>query len=101
MQPQSAYGPTSTPMPYQYYNYPHPNRKLPFLETLDLPELSKLINDPIMHDPFWSSIPAKLPSDIPKFYGKQGEDPKDHVMTFHIWFSSKYLMYDSICLSIF
>ena len=76
------------------------NRKLPFLETLDFPNLSKLINDPIMHDHFWSSIPAKLSSDIPKFDGKQEEDPKNHVMAFHILYSPKYLMYDSICLRI-
>jgi hypothetical protein len=29
-------------------------------------------------------MPAKLPSDIPKFDGKPGEDPKNHVMNFHL-----------------
>ena len=54
------------------YNYPQPNRQLPFLATLDLPDLSKLINDPIQHNPFWPTIPVKFPSDIPKFEGKKG-----------------------------
>ena len=79
----------------------HPNRKLPFLETLDFPDLSKLINDPIMHDPFWMPITTKLPLDVPKFDGKQGEDPKNHVMTFYLWCSSNSLMGDSIRLRIF
>ena len=100
-QPQPAYGPTGVPMPYQYYNYTQSNRKIPFLETLDFPYLSKLINDPILHDPLWPSIPVKLSSYIPKFDGKQGEDPKNHVMTFHLWCSSNSLMDDSIRLHLF
>ena len=87
-------------MPYQYYNYPQPNRKLPFLETLDFPYLSKLINHPILHDPFWPTIPVELPSYIPKSDGKQGEDKKN-VMTFHLWFSLNSLMDDSILLRLF
>ena len=71
-------------MPYQYYNYPHLNMQLPFLETLDFPYLSKLTNDPIMHDHLLLSIPTKLPSHIPKFDGNQGEDPKNHVTNFHL-----------------
>jgi hypothetical protein len=46
----------------------------------------------------WPVILAKLPSDIPKFDGKSGEDPNNHVMTFHLWCSSNSLMDDSICL---
>ena len=70
-------------MPYQYYQYPQQNQQLPFLATLDLPDLSRLINESIHHDPSWPAILVKLPSDIPKFDGKPGEDPKNHVMTFH------------------
>ena len=44
---QSTYGPTSTYMPYQYYWYVQPNCQLLFLATLEFPDLSKLINDPI------------------------------------------------------
>ena len=57
-------------MPYQYYHYVEPNRQLAFLENLDFPDLAKLINDPIQHNPSWPVIPFKLPSDIPKFDGK-------------------------------
>ena len=49
--------------------------KLPFLTTLTFPDLSKLMNDPVKHDPLWPPVPTKLPSDIPKFEGKVGEDP--------------------------
>jgi hypothetical protein len=77
------------------------NRQLPFLATLDLPDLSRILNDPIRHSPQWPAIPAKLPSDIPKFDGKVGEDPNNHVMTFHLWCSSNSLMDDSIRLRLF
>jgi hypothetical protein len=77
------------------------NRQLPFLATLDLPDLSRILNDPIRHSPQWPAIPAKLPSDIPKFDGKVGEDPNNHVMTFHLWCSSNSLMDDSIRLHLF
>jgi hypothetical protein len=97
--PNPVYGPTGVPMPHQYH--PHVNRQLPFLATLDLPDLSRLTNDPILHYPFWPVIPAKLPSDIPKFDGKPGEDPNNHVMTFHLWCSSNSLMDDSIRLRLF
>jgi hypothetical protein len=46
-------------------------------------------------------MPTKLPSDIPKFEGKSGEDPANHVMTFHLWFSSNNIMDESIRLRLF
>jgi hypothetical protein len=92
-------GPTGVPLPHQHY--PQVNRQLPFLATLDLPDLSRLTNDPIHHSTVWPAIPAKLPSDIPKFDGKSGEDPNNHVMTFHLWCSSNSLMDDSIRLRLF
>ena len=61
-----------------------PNRQLPFIATLDLPDLTRHTNDPISYHPYWPSMPNKLPSDIPKFEGKSGEDPSDHVMTYHL-----------------
>jgi hypothetical protein len=97
--PQPFYSPTGVPMPHQYH--PQVNRQLPFLSTMDLLDLSQLKNDPILHFPFWRVIPAKLPSNIPKFDGKPGEDPNNHVMTFHLWCSSKSLMDDSIHLCLF
>jgi hypothetical protein len=86
-------------MPHQYHS--QINRQLPFLVTLDLPDLSRLTNDPISHSPVWPVIPAKLPSDIPKFDGNPGEDPNNHVMTFHLWCSSNSVMDDSIRLRLF
>jgi hypothetical protein len=100
---QSAYAPTGLPtgFPPQSHQYPQVNRQLPFLATLDFPDLSRILNDPIRHSPQWPAIPAKLPSDIPKFDGKPGEDPNNHVMTFHLWCSSNSLMDDSIHLRLF
>ena len=43
----------------------------------------------------------KLPSDIQNFEGKPNEDPGDHVTTFHQWFSSNSLKYDSVQLHLF
>jgi hypothetical protein len=63
--------------------------------------LSQLTNDPIYLSLVWPAILAKLPSDIPKFDGKSGEDPNNHVMTFHLWCSSNSLMDDSIRLCLF
>jgi hypothetical protein len=94
-----VYGPTSVPMPHQYY--PQINRQLPFLATLDLPDFSRLTNDPIFHSPVWPTIPAKIPSDIPKFNGKSGEDPNNYVMTFHLWCSSNSLMDNFIRVCLF
>ena len=75
--------------------------RIPFLATLKLPDLSRLMNDLVSHDPTWSTIPNKLPSDIPKFEGKAGEDPSEHVTTFHLWCSSNSLHDDSIPLRLF
>jgi hypothetical protein len=100
---QIAYGPIGLPMrlPPQRHQYPQVNRQLPFLATLDLPDLSRILNDPIRHSPQWPAIPPKLPSDIPKFDRKAGEDLNNHVMTFHLWCSSNSLMDDSIRLRLF
>jgi hypothetical protein len=68
---------------------------------LDLPDLSRILNDPIRHSPQWPAIPAKLPSDIPKFNKKVVEDLNNHVMTFYLWCSSNSLMDDSIRLRLF
>ena len=75
--------------------------KSPFLATLNLPDLSCLTNDPILHLPHWPAIPTKLPSDIPKFDGRPGEDPSTHVITFHLWCSSNSLVDDLIKLHLF
>jgi hypothetical protein len=98
---QPIYGHVGVPMSHGYYQYPRANRQIPFLATLDLPDLSHLTNDTILHAPFWTPIPAKLPSYILKFNEKPKEDPNNHVMNFHLWCSSNSLMDDSICLRLF
>jgi hypothetical protein len=81
---QIAYGPTGIPtrFPPQNYQFPQVNRQLLFPATLDLLDLSRILNGPILHSPYWSVIPVKLPSDIPKFDGRLGEEPNNHIMTF-------------------
>ena len=75
--------------------------RLPFLTMLNLPDLSRLMNDPVSHDPACPAVPNKIPSDIPKFEGKLGEDPSEHVTTFHLWCSLNSLHDDSIDLRLF
>jgi hypothetical protein len=92
-------GASQNPGPYPPVHIQQP--KLPFLATLHFPDLSRLLNDPICHDPRWPPMPTKLPSDIPKFEGKPNEDPGDHVTTFHLWCSSNSLKDDSVQLCLF
>ena len=75
--------------------------RLPFLVTLSLPNLLKLMNNPVSHNPACPKFPTNLPLYIPKFEGKAGEDPGEHVTTFHLWFSSNSLHDDSIHLRLF
>jgi hypothetical protein len=98
---QTAYGPTGIPMGIspQNYQFPQVNRQLPFLVTLDLLDLSRILNDPILNSPYWPVIPTKFPSDIPKFDGRSREDPNNHVMTFHLWCSSNSLSYCKVSLT--
>ena len=72
-----------------------------FLATLELPDVSKLTNDPILHNPYWPSVPTKVPDDCPKFECKAREDPQAHVMTYHLWCSSNSWVDDSIRLRLF
>lgn len=60
------------------------NHQLPFIATLDLPDLLHLTNDLIYYVLYWRQIPNKFPSDISKFEGKSGDDPLNHVMTYHL-----------------
>ena len=66
-----------------------------------MPNLSKLINDPVKHDATWPPVPTKLPSNILKFEGKVGEDPRAHITTFHLWCSSNPLNDDTVQLRLF
>jgi hypothetical protein len=80
---------------------PPPPLQMPYLASLNILDLTKLTNDPILHDATWPAMPTKLPSDIPKFEGKAGDDPANHVMTFHLWCSSNSIMDDSVRLHLF
>lgn len=71
------------------------------METLDLPDLTKLTNDPILHHPTWPSIPIKIPIDITKFEGKKGVDPTNHITTYYLWCVSNSMFDDSIKLRLF
>ena len=53
---------------------------MPFVTTLELPDLNQLTNDPIAHSPWWLVIPTTFPIDIPKFHLNPGEDPFTHVL---------------------
>jgi hypothetical protein len=75
--------------------------RLPFMATLNMLDLSKLMNELVCHDLTWPPVPTKLPSDIPKFEGKNGEDPCDHVTTFYLWCFSNSLNDNSIQLRLF
>jgi hypothetical protein len=77
---------------------PPPPLQMPYLASLNISDLTKLTNDPILHDATWPAMPTKLPSDIPKFEGKAGDDLANHVMTFHLWCSSNSIMDDSVRL---
>ena len=71
---------------------------LPFLASLNLSDLSKITKDLVSHNTMWLVVPAKLPLNIPKFEGKSGEDPGEHVTNFHAWCSSNYLNHDYVLL---
>jgi hypothetical protein len=75
---------------------PPQNLPMPYLESLNIHDLTKLTNYPT-----WPNISTKIPSNIPKFEGRTGEDLANHVMTFHLWLSSNRIMDDSICLNLF
>ena len=77
------------------------NPQLPFLASLELPDVSKLTNDPILHNPYWPLVPTKIPDDCPKFDGIANEYPQAHVMTYHLWCSSNSWLDDSIRLRLF
>ena len=73
----------------------------PFLAMLNMTDFSRLMNVPVSYDPPWPVVPTNIPSEIPKFEGKPGEDSSEHVTTFHLCFSSNSLHEYSICLRIF
>jgi hypothetical protein len=97
-QPNFSWQPGASQTPGPFFPGYQQQPKLPFLATLHLPDLTRLLNDPICHDLHWPPMPTKFPSDIPKFEAKPNEDPGDHVTTFHLWCSSNSLKDDSVQL---
>ena len=73
----------------------------PFLSSLNLPDLVKVTNDPIYHDPWWPPMPTKLPFDIPKFEGNPRENPFTNITTYHLWCSSNSLVDDYVKVRLF
>jgi hypothetical protein len=100
-QPNFSWQPGASETPGPFFPGYQQQPKLPFLVTLHLPDLTRLLNDHICHDPRWPPMPMKLPSDILKFEAKPNEDPGDHMTTFHLWCSSNSLKYDSVQLRLF
>jgi hypothetical protein len=100
-QTKFSWKPSASQNPSSSFPLNPPQPRLPFLTTLHFPYLSRLLNDPICHDLHWPPFPTKFPSDIPKFEGKPGEDPGDHVTTFHLWCSSNSLKDESVQLHLF
>jgi hypothetical protein len=97
--PPSSQGTSSQPSSQGTFHQPSHTMvgtppSMPYLASLNIPYLTKLTNDPILHDPTWPNMPTKLPSDIPKFEGKPREDPTNHIMSFHLWCSSNSIMED-------
>ena len=85
-----GHGGNQTYMNQGVVHRPH-HPRLPFHMTLNLPDLLRLTNDHVAHDLAWPVVPTKIPSNIPKFEGKPGEDLSEHVTTFHLWCSSNSL----------
>ena len=77
------------------------NTPLPFLVTLELSNLSRLKNEPILHHPAWPLVPVNISTDISKFEGKTGDDPASHITTYHLWCVSNSMLDDSIKLCLF
>jgi hypothetical protein len=46
---------------------PLPNIPIPYLASLNIPDLTKLMNDPILNNATWTNMPTKLPAYILKF----------------------------------
>jgi hypothetical protein len=69
---------------------------MPYFSSVNITDLSELTNDPILHDPTWPAMPTKTLLGIPKFKGKAGGDPANHIMTFYLWCSSNNIMDNSI-----
>ena len=79
-----AYGPFNLNTMSPLNQNPFANTQLPFLATLEFINLSKLTNDPIIHQPTWPPVPVKIPTGILKFEGKPVGNPTSHITTYDL-----------------
>jgi hypothetical protein len=68
--PNPSQGTNSLPTHTMVGTNPPPNPHFSYLSSLNIPDLTKLMNDPILHDDTCPNMPTKLPLDILKFEGK-------------------------------
>ena len=100
--PYGRFGRNVNPNPFtQSTQNPFSPTKLLFLATLEFPNLAKSTNDPIQHHFAWPSIPTKIPTEIPKFDGKTGDDPTNHMTTYHLCCVSNSFLDDSLKMQLF
>jgi hypothetical protein len=71
------------------------------MDSLNIPYLTNITNNTILHYATWTPIPTNIPSYIPKFDRKLGKYLTRHVMTFYLWCSSNSIVDDSIQLQTF
>lgn len=100
--PYGGFGLYANQYPYnQNTQNPFAPTKLPFLATLELPDLLKLVNNPIPHHFAWPPVPFNIPTNIPKFNGNTRENPANHITTYHLWCVSNSFFDDLIKLLLF
>jgi hypothetical protein len=87
--------PTPPPLPL------HQPPNLPYMASLNIHNLMKLTNNPILHNLVWPPMLTNIPLNILNFEGKLSKDPTNHIMTFDLWCSSNSIAYDSIYLRLF
>jgi hypothetical protein len=92
----SSQGTTSQPS----HTMVAPTPNFPYLASLNIPYLTKLMNDPIYMIPLGLTCPPNYLQTSQSLKGNQGEDPTNHIMSFHLWCSSNNIMEDSIRLMI-
>jgi hypothetical protein len=80
---------------------PPPPLQMTYLASLNILDLTKLTNDPILHNPTWPAMQPNFHQTYQSLKGKAGDDPANHVMTFHLWCSSNSIMEDSVRLRLF
>jgi hypothetical protein len=74
--PNPSQGTSSLPTHTMVGTNPPPNLPFSYLSSLNIPDLTKLMNGPILHDATWPNIPTELPLDISKFEGKHTSPTK-------------------------